>query len=249
MENRSKYPERYEQVTKGRRAKILEVTKTLSHINNEPSQAAEAFLAQPLDKLIDTFFAIYGGSHFDVELWKIAAHLMEEIGEVSNEILYLSDLLQAASDQVDFGAGMKEAYERALRSEGGLDESIQQKLTSIREKNPEEALEYFEMFVVQTMRGELADVISWLSALLWKIGESWRASHVLGPGEQPPYYKFWGYIDAGYTGVQHNLACKFCGEVECQPSCRSVRMFKNVAEKMSKSYRAGDPAVKAMLGV
>src|SRR5207253_1246576 len=150
---------------------------------------------------------IYGGSQFDVELWKIAAHLMEEIGEVSNEILYLSDLQQAASDQVDFTSALQDAYDRAVSSEGGLDEAIQSKLSATVRGNSEEALLYFKRFIVQTMRGELGDVMSWLSALLWKIGETWRASRVLAPGEQPPYYRFCGYVNNGYTGVQNHLAC------------------------------------------
>jgi len=203
----------------------------------------------PLDKLIDTFFGIYGGSHFDLELWKIATHLMEEIGEVANEVLYLAELDQAEREGVDFTTYFANALERARGGERGLKESIHKKLREKLSEGPESTIAYFRTFIVQTMRGELADVMSWLSALLWKIGEIWRSCRIRKVGEPPQYFKFWEYVNSRFTGMQNNLGCAYCEQVQCMSWCRFVSLAKNVMGEMDNSVRHGNFAVLAILGL
>ncbi len=249
MESRDKQPELYQRVTKGRDQNVGRVKEQLSSVNGEPSQAAKQFLSQPLDRLIDSFFAIFGGGHFDLELWKIAAHLMEEIGEVANEILYLAELKQAEGEGMDFAENMANGFARARGDERGLDEKLQTLIQGKVDQGGESTLAFYKGFIAQTMRGELADVISWLAALLWKIGEIWRLSKTQKTGEKPPFYIFWEYVDVRFTGQQHNLACAFCEGIQCKEWCRTVSLTKNATGQMNKAVSRGDVAMLTMMGL
>ncbi len=192
-----------------------------------------------LDNTIDYFHRIYGGGQFDVDLWKIAAHLMEEIGEVSNEILYLQELKERERHRAyeGFDGCLKKIYGDKGGKEGRLAQQVKMEIARAC-NNEEKALRYVKGCIRRTLKEELADVFSWLSALLWKIGETWRHMERRPLGTIEQYFFFWEYLykqfnthpepDKGIWG------CSFCASLNCQIRCRTQSLMSHVIDQRNK---------------
>src|SRR5207247_10982975 len=75
----------------------------------------------------------------------------------------------------------------------------------------------------------IADVFSWLSALLWKIGDTWRYAQRPKTGQESPHFEFWQYVKSYYQIHEKvGFGCGFCTNRHCQPYCRPRSLMSKV---------------------
>jgi len=194
----------------------------------------ERFYRLPLDKVIDMFAFIYGGGHEGVDLWQIAAHLLEEIGEVADELAFLSELheLKRLMKQARPPVKFSDVVDKAFRLEGGLKE-LEKEADRMREGGEDKIIDRLRAKSIQALRGELADVLSWVSAMVYKIRtimQEVRADH----GER---YLFTDRLGNRYRR-NGAFVCFACGAVPCENDCRAVWYVRKVLDDRKQELRS-----------
>lgn len=181
-------------------------------------RARDAFYERSLDQLIDEFIFIYGGGHQSVDLWQVAAHLLEEIGEVADEVALLSEvsslknLMSGAKPPVKF----KAVVEKAFRKEGSPTK-LKQEMERMQGGGENKIIQRLRAESLLTLKEELADVFSWLSAMLYKIGEIMREVEE----DRDAWYSFKDRLEKRFfkSGA---FVCFACGAAPCEDDCRAV---------------------------
>jgi NTP pyrophosphatase (non-canonical NTP hydrolase) len=200
------------------------------------SDALESFSQIRLDDLIEEFISIYGGGHQDVDLWKIAAHFQEEVGEAAHEIVFLSEL-QAFDEQmkalgrqkeIDYVRILEEAFAR--ESEPTL---FRKQFEQLKEKGSDGVLLYLRTRSAETLKEELADVFSWISAMLGKVGTTFREIKREGFRR----YEFWEDLSEKYY-PERSLICPACMQSPCRIGCREVFFVrKTIREEVNQTEK------------
>ena len=128
-----------------------------------------------LDDQIDMLIDIYGGLHFDLDFLQITAKLLEEVGEVGREILVLRELWDLNKQVGNQKEKVKpELIELLNRNRAKLSNERVEELKGKVNSDLTQAINYFRSQAARSLKWELADVFTWLSAVLHKVGMRWR---------------------------------------------------------------------------
>lgn len=211
------------------------------------AEKLQKFNELSLDELIEKFISIYGGGHQDVDLWKIAAHFQEEVGEAAHEIVFLEELsaFERQAKEIKEPIRYQKIMEVAFRKEGSP-RLFQEKEEKLKMRNSAEVVKYLRRNSADTLKEELADVFSWISAMLGKIGEDFREIR-----EEPEKrYAFWKYLASRYYPAGSSI-CLACGQSPCQPSCRVVfftrKIIRGEVKETNKTIEAHEQQIKKIL--
>lgn len=198
-----------------------------------------------LDTLVNMFVDIYGGTHFDLDLWKISAKVLEEVGEVGREILALDELKRIKnrlnSTLPPSEKDLKESFVKrltGLQEEGRIESHLaKQAKDRLNKYNIQETLKWLTQPTADNLKDELADVFSWLSAFLHKVGELWRdlgyAAHY---ADEKGDYKIYRFLEEHYKSSKQTLGCPSCGEEKCNETCLASGAFKMVMDKKVNQF-------------
>lgn len=137
--------------------------------DGRPNDKAVQAIDQPLDSLVRQFIRIYGSGHYDTEIWRIAAHLQEEVGEVALELVKMTEIAWYHSRSFSMSKVVKGAIKQKEEEGTEVDKSIVEEVGQLR--GEEELFEYLMSSVVEKLKEELADVFTWLTAMLHKINQ------------------------------------------------------------------------------
>ena len=195
------------------------------------------FKKKSLDKQIDMLITIYGGLHFDLGFLQITAKLLEEVGEVGRIILALEGLYDLNKQNEKVKTEARSGLIKLLDNAKLNDERKKE----LKEKvNPDltQAIEYFQFWAARSLKGELADVFTWLSAVLHKVGMCWRFSCEEKESQWFQFYDF--LIDHHRKNDQKQLVCTFCGKTRCEKSCLWLHACDTVLEEMAKEERKNE---------
>jgi len=213
--------ERFQQDLEGAKVKY---TKTDGQINQETTN----FLAQPIDNLINMLIKIYGSGHYDLDIWKITAHLQEEVGEVALEILKLTELKWLKDHNHTFKTVVEKAVQRKIGEGMTIGPSIRAEIERL--KNDDDALfRLFQESTVAKLKEELADVFTWISAILHKIGEERRTN--LQVKEE---YYLWKLLSYHCVTQARTPICRACGSQECERDCLVTTLTGGILDEMSR---------------
>lgn len=232
------------------RKHLITLIATYAHLGEEQAEkkiANSGRLKELFEKLSLEFIkeapfthGIYAFAHYDIDLWKILAHLLEEIGEVTDEILRFSELNSYEEKRIKGAYGdeqgksrppfppytqiLEEAAARLVIKQGSPTRQDLEKL-----KTDEECYEYAIKVTVNNLRGELTDVFSWLAALLRKVGDIWRALE----GEEQEY-RMADFIVKHLT-QNGDIICPACRCIECEgPQCYVRHITKKILVEQQK---------------
>jgi len=148
---------------------------------NLKKQTIEPFT---LPGMIDFFQAIYRNSYYNQDPWKLAMHLAEELGEATYELSRL-ELAWLGRDRIDPGNYIADIREE---SENWIDEEIERiEHTADRKAFRKRAMRdlrklikqlrvgkswnVFTDIVSERFKEEIADVFSWLTAVLSRLSD------------------------------------------------------------------------------
>lgn len=204
FENRRKrqYKAKYREIRDERKIKLKEAKIYLRANRKE-------WLGKPVTGLFEMFDTIYSGSNYEQDLWKLGAHLMEEIGEVSKKLVDLQHTIRMES--------LSDAkVERLLRKALGKVELSPKRRRQLETFDSDGILHYFRSGLSKGLRGELADVFSWLTAVWEKLNKR----------QQEPKKSFAKALISHYhTEPQKITGCRVCDMGECSDDCLTVNMF------------------------
>jgi NTP pyrophosphatase (non-canonical NTP hydrolase) len=222
VENRKVDP-RYE-FFKGEWSKNIDAAKKRFNITDNTKN----FRTKPLNQWIKFFSDIYGGVHLQMNLDQICFHLLEEVGEVSDELLYLTLLKKYQKQHLD-NVFESVFYKSKGSIEGGspkLDEQVNKVSTKKSGVDLGKALfEFVHTSNIENLKGELADVFSWLCAILHKL------DCLIKPGivkDRPDSFSFSRQIENHYKNFQGQFSCPACGQAKCDDLC----LLKNLTTKI-----------------
>jgi|GEM_PF-3769760 len=190
---------------------------------------------ESLDALVNMFVDIYGGTHFDLDLWKICAKLLEELGEVGREILALDELKRVKnrlnSRLEPSEEALKDSFGRQLthlKQEGRIEEEQRASAEGkLNDDTMQTTLGWLTEATADNLKDELADVFSWLSAFLHKVGELWRElDYATLYADANGDYKVYLFLDARYKSRWQRLGCPSCRQDKCNETCLVSGAFK-----------------------
>jgi len=173
----------------------------------------KAELERPIDEVFHMYSRIYGGIHYDIDLWKIGDHLMEEIGEVGKRIVDLGQVrrmeVQAKKGALDVNKVVIAAYKKTIpRNKVSPLGSVEE----IKEMGHKQLLNFFKDYHTYGMKSELADSVSWLSGVWNKIAIITKARDL----------SFAERLTQNFKNYQGLVACRACGNTRCNEECLSI---------------------------
>lgn len=171
----------------------------------------------PLDRWLQMFNRIYGMSHFGMTIESIAFHLLEEVGEVSNEILYIRQLRQMKKHKISH------IIKGAIKNIDDPDDILEKIFAN------NQALESLTNSNILSLKNELADVFSWISALLYKIYSQANGGYL--PNVKIQFSK---ELEGYFTTSQDAFGCHFCGHPKCSVNCVMINTATKIMRKASK---------------
>ncbi len=232
--HRKVFEGRKEKGYEGELAKLLtdgkKFQKEAFHKYKKIERERQKFYALPLDRLIDEFIFIYGGGHEGVDVWQIVAHLLEEIGEVAYEIDVLVGLhrLQipkaAGASKIMFGDVIEKAYRRM-----GSPSKLRKDKESMKRGSERQIAKRLRSHSIHSLREELADVFSWVSAFLYKVGDIMREVRE----EEKEWYSFADWLGGKYFR-RKSFVCFACGMNPCDEDCRPVWFAEKTLRDIGK---------------
>jgi hypothetical protein len=226
LENRREDPERFEQLFKDKadeqRAKLLKLN---------PSQFT-------LRSMIDFFKDIYRANYYHQDLWKIGMHLSEELGEATIELSRLELRFLVPQVNLDLTKVMDGAFltakEKLIKQRLKIttgDEAKRKKQVSheaaikvLEQRFQADLWGTYDSLVGEKLKEEIADVLSWLSAIIFKLDESLGKFTELPKRYQKEYMRdVWG------------LMCPWCFNPACDDHCLvSHAISSEIVENVSK---------------
>ena len=215
MENREKFRTELEEIQQEREGKVEKIKE---RIRENP----QGFVQRPIDELFEMFYAIYGGSHYESELWKLAAHLMEEIGEVSKKLVDLNQVSRMLESGTPVRSVKKDALERIV-----IEEDLTKKFVEMAD---DELSDYLRSRLGEGLKSELADVFSWITAVWNKIGLLQHPPEEAG--RQPA--SFAAGLASHYQTPSKEMGCPVCGRARCKERCLSTNMIFRVLKEQEK---------------
>ena len=156
------------------------------------------------------------------------------MGEVGRVILALEELWELKNTE---DGNKKEAYLELIKllDSVKLPDKRKAELKGMVNSDLTQAIEYFQFRAARSLKRELADVFTWLSAVLHKVGMCWRFS-CAERGKQ--WFQFYDFlIDHHRKNDQKQLVCAFCGKTRCKKSCLWLHACDTVLEEIAKEER------------
>lgn len=158
------------------------------------------------------FNKIYDPKITLLELWKITAHLLEEVGEVAHEICRLTTI----NDSLQ-------------KLQGESNEARRLTLKDAQRK------------VAEELKRELADVFSWLTSFLHKLGDIWRSARNK-PNEDYSFSELvtkFSFLEEISTS---EFGCYHCKERPCREDCRIEVVEKELNAKLNERKKREEAA-------
>lgn len=191
-----------------------------------------------LESLIYHFQGIYKNSHYFQEPWEIGMHLSEELGEATIELSRLelfwrakkqnydirkdlTDIINITQDKIN--KQIADIVDEEYRGKRSI--QIKKELTIVKKKlySTDPWTIYCDM-VGEKLKEEIADVISWVAAVIAKLDED-----IVQLKAYPNYYK------KTISGDRKVLICPWCQEVNCSDKCLVTHGFSSeITEKVFK---------------
>jgi hypothetical protein len=190
-----------------------------------------------LFELIEHFRKIYRNTHHHQEPWKIGMHLSEEIGEATAELSRIELRWRAERAEFDIGNKVDKIFEIAkdkLENQSLLitdDDVRDRRLSDVRRdlaywkrRLSKDPWGVYGTLVGEKFKEEIADVFSWLAALIIKLDPA------LGRFEEFPNR----FTKQGEGGVPF-LGCPWCRKDRCSDACLLTHgVSSEIVEKISK---------------
>lgn len=114
-------------------------------------------------------------------------------------------------------------------SKEGSPEQLKNDMDKMRKGGEKKIINRLRVQSIQTLREELADVFSWLSAVLYKIGEIMREVR----REPEAWYAFKDWLERKYF-VGGAFVCLACGTGPCENDCRAVWHVRKIFRDLKK---------------
>jgi len=193
-----------------------------------------------LAEMLAMFEGIYKNSYYHQEAWKVGMHLSEELGEATIELSRLElawrghrkfNVQQTLPTIVKYAQAKIDAEIKGLRHDNANDAAIQKRreVLQVGLKKEEDAFskgdpwEVFRQRVSEKFKEEVADVFSWLSAVLVKLDPN---RDVL----QEERTRF-----VWHKGTLEYLRCPWCGSGACTDECLVTHSVSSeITEKITK---------------
>lgn len=186
---------------------------------NELSPRVTKMYDSSIDDWVNMFHVIYSSSHIEVSLESIGFHFLEEIGEVSDGILCLDELLKYKK-----GRGVYENKTTDLNQKV-LDKAAQdpkyikfldeyRTIMRKKQKSSEITREYLLQINMTLIKEELADVFSWMCAILNKVRAASKHWNPRGKSDSLS-----DALHERYRLKDGSVGCSYCAEAICASDC------------------------------
>ncbi len=181
-----------------------------------------------VENVCTMFNEIYTGVHHDPPISSLCFHFMEEVGEVAELLLSFNSFQSAKLDTKDSGkqSVVLNLVSNQAEHEGASD-------------THKKSLRYLN----NVLKGEIADVVSWIVALINKINCLIRATH--------SYYFMIDQVknnDITYKQITiselllnrfydnrlDTFVCPYCASAQCSPQCRQNRLIQEIENKVRR---------------
>ena len=175
-----------------------------------------------LATLFEHFRSIYRHTYYNQEPWKIGMHLSEEVGEATTELSRIDLAWRAKSQGVPWVDSLEEAFraagrklreaEKQLAGKKSADvrlAKMQASLDTIQSDLRKKPFETFTEMVGPKFKEEIADIFSWLAAIITALDNDYSTFRKLPD-------KFAKVADVGGGWL---LGCPWCAQPECTNRC------------------------------
>ena len=187
--------------------------------------------------LLEHFRKVYRNSYYNQEPWKIGMHLSEEIGEATTELsrMQLQWLAQrshfrVASELPRIFAITRDKIDKEVRrinngrTKATRKDELNSALMRLEKRTKTAPWKTFESLVSDKFKEEIADVFSWLAAIIVKLDPDLK---VIGD-----FPKRFDHQEAG--GVSF-LGCPWCLQACCSDACLVTDSISSeMTENLSK---------------
>ncbi len=199
-------------------------------VRGNPNSTTRKAVDQPLDKLISSLIEIYGSGHYDTDVWRLAAHFQEEVGEVAQELIKITELDWHKENHFSIGPLVNEAIKRKESEGKPIDRSVRQRVGKLT-RDDNALFECLMNSAIEKLKEELADVFTWLTAMLHKIGEDRRAKN-----KNDEEYLFWKLLKKRCISDSKKLrpSCGACGLAECEEACLPTTLAADILSEMGR---------------
>lgn len=194
-----------------------------------------------LSSMIGMFREIYSNTNYGQDPWKIGMHLSEEIGEATIELSRLElawrgrrrgfEIKESLAKVYEYSEGKIEIEVDRLRKRNAEPRNIEQRARVLRTGLEQERAafmnrepwEVFRELVSEKLKEEIADVFSWLSAVL----------ATLDPRSEISEEQRIRFVNE--SGQLEYLKCAWCGKDACDDKCLVEHSISSeIVEKVSK---------------
>lgn len=187
--------------------------------------------------LIDHFATIYRANYYHQDLWQIGMHLSEEMGEATVELGRIELRRRAEEENFDIAVKADEILTITKddvwkRTEKITERDAREKFRSKAQTRLEDferdlkgnAWTFFGDIVAEKFKEEIADVLSWIVAIVVKIDRNYEIF-----GKFPDRFS-----QKGMGNVLH-LGCPWCHAAQCSDDCLIKHdVSKELTEKIMK---------------
>jgi NTP pyrophosphatase (non-canonical NTP hydrolase) len=188
--------------------------------NGEVNQEVKTLYEGSLDDWVEMFHKIYGSGHIEMSLESIAFHFLEEIGEVSDGLLCLDELFRYRGTRQDHPVDARSLHDRVIQRAGEdpahrrFSDEYQAASERWHEDKSEFAFSRLVDINVSLMKEELADVFSWMCALLNKIDAAAKYWNPEGAS-----HRLADELHDRYSTGPGDTGCSYCGRAICARDC------------------------------
>lgn len=220
MEDRNN--KKYDEFWKTHKAQFMELRKRFSaSTDGKLSQATKVMYDSSIENWIGMFRGIYASGHIEVSLESVGFHFLEEVGEVSDGLLCLEELHKYKNQIGVYKAGSVELH-KIIEEKAGKDEQYEkfweEYLSQCKgekgDVSHDKLLKYLLKINMTLIKEELADVFSWMCAILNKIealSKNWS------PDMRPRSLS--EALHAHYRLSEGKVGCSYCSDTICADHC------------------------------
>lgn len=219
MENRGS--KAYSDFWSRKRKKFIHQKERYSYVDGDLSHATKEMYEKSIDDWVRVFYDIYASSHIEVSLESIAFHFLEEVGEVSDGLLCIDELHKYRSkvgvycrDTADLDKSIITQAKQEPKYAKFLDE-YKRRRTGDEEREPSDnAYQYLLQINMNVVKEELADVLTWMCAILNKISAMYKHWNPDGKLRSMS-----DVLHGRYQRISGEVGCLYCSRAICAPDC------------------------------
>lgn len=175
-----------------------------------------------LHSLLNHFATIYRANYYHQDAWKLGMHLSEEIGEATVELRRIElrrraeemgfDIVSQASDVIRITrVSIEKQTEKIIKLEEKKKFRVkaEAQLNDFETRLRNDPWVFFGNIVAEKFKEEIADIFSWLAAIIISLDSS----------DLNIFKKFPKRFEAEGKGGVRFLACPWCHEAKCTNDC------------------------------